>query len=137
VNVLVDANVLSEATKPRPDANVLQWLTANQARLVVNPIILGELEFGILKLPQGKRRKGLLDWFTSGARYLPLVELDAGTATCWAHLLADLRRDGLGMPVKDSLIAASALQHGFTVATRNTRDFVPAKVRLVNPFDPN
>ena len=39
------------------------------------------------------------------------------------------------MPVKDSLIAASALQHGFTVATRNTRDFAPAKVQLVNPFE--
>ena len=46
MKLLVDANVLSEATKPLPDAKVLHWLTGNQTRLVVNPIILGELQYG-------------------------------------------------------------------------------------------
>ena len=132
---LVDANVLSEATKPQPDARVLHWLTGNQALLVVNPIILGELQYGILKLPDGHRRKGLLDWFAQGAKHLPSVEIDTTTASCWAHLMSDLRRQGLAMPIKDSLIAASALQYGFAVATRNTRDFEASKVPLVNPFE--
>ena len=48
---LVDANVLSEATKPNPDPRVVDWLTRAERELVVDPIILGELRFGILLLP--------------------------------------------------------------------------------------
>lgn len=60
---------------------------------------------------------------------------DATTAIRWAKLLADLRAKGRAMPLKDSMIAANALAHGLTVATRNTRDFKEARVPLVNPFD--
>ena len=52
----------------------------------------------------------------------------------WAKLLADLRAAGHAMPIKDSLIAATALVHGMTVATRNVRDFRRAGVKIVNPF---
>jgi predicted nucleic acid-binding protein len=52
----------------------------------------------------------------------------------WAHLLAHLRSTGRAMAVKDSLIAATALSHGLTVATRNHRDFAKAGVKLVNLF---
>ena len=57
VNFLVDANVLSEATKPQPAPSVVDWLRAHERRLVVNPIILGELEYGILLLPAGRRER--------------------------------------------------------------------------------
>jgi toxin FitB len=52
---LVDANVLSEATKPRPNPNLIAWLAAHETELAINPIILGELRFGILLLPKSKR----------------------------------------------------------------------------------
>lgn len=132
---LVDANVLSEATRERPLPQVLDWLAENQRSMVVNPIVLGELEYGILGLPSGKKRNALQTWFDSGARNLALVEIDAATAGHWAQLLAELKRKGRAMPVKDSLIAASARQHGLVVATRNTSDFRFAGVDLVNPFD--
>lgn len=132
---LVDANVLSEATRKQPLPCVLDWLEEHQRDILVNPIILGELEYGILGLPDGRKRKSLLKWFESGVRHLGLVELDATTAGHWARLLAELRQKGCAMPVKDSLIAASARQHSLTVATRNTRDFRHAGVELINPFD--
>lgn len=132
---LVDANVLSEATREHPAPQVVSWLDDNQKGLLVNPIILGELEYGILGLPSGARRKRLQEWFEQGARKLGLVDIDSATARCWADLLAELRGIGRSMPVKDSLIAASARQHGLTVATRNTRDFRNAGVGLVNPFE--
>lgn len=131
---LVDADVLSEATKPKPAARVIDWLHKHDSDLAVNPIILGELEYGILLLPSGRRRKKLLDWFTAGAQRLNVIEIDAATASVWATLLADLKRKGRAMPIKDSLIAATAKQHGLTVATRNTTDFRYTGVRLVNPF---
>lgn len=131
---LVDADVLSEATKPRPSESVLAWLREYERDLAVNPIVLGELQYGILRLPEGRRRARLLHWFEAGSKRLRLVEMDAGTARHWAGLLAELQRAGRAMPVKDSLIAASALQHKLSIATRNTRDYRFAGVELVNPF---
>ena len=133
---LVDANVLSEVTKPQPDANVVAWLAAHETELAINPIILGELRFGILSLPKSKRRSGLLEWLDTGVRYMAMLDLDAETAGHWAQLLANLRLKGRAMPVKDSLIAATALQFSLPIATRNTKDFAFANVRVVNPFSP-
>ena len=133
---LVDANVLSEATKPQPDANVVAWLAHHETELAINPIILGELRFGILSLPKSKRRSGLLEWLDTGVRYMAMLDLDAETAGHWAQPLANLRLKGRAMPVKDSLIAATALQFSLPIATRNTKDFAFANVRVVNPFSP-
>jgi predicted nucleic acid-binding protein len=135
VKYLVDADVLSEATKPRPAQHVVDWLRNHDADLVVNPVILGELEYGILLLAAGRKRKKLLEWFERGVQHLNVVEIDAATAAVWAKLLADLKRKGRAMPIKDSLVAATAIQYGFTVATGNAADFRYARVRLVNPFN--
>jgi predicted nucleic acid-binding protein len=132
---LVDANVLSEATKPRPDGSVLAWLSLNAADLAVTPIILGELQYGILLLPSGRKRERLLGWFAGGIRHLPVIDLDAETGRVWATLLAEMKRKGRAMSVKDSLNAATARQHRLTVATRNTSDFAHAGVKVVNPFE--
>jgi len=66
---------------------------------------------------------------------MQVLNFDADTASEWARLLARLKNKSLAMSVKDSLIAASALVHGLTVATRNTKDFRNAGVALVNPFE--
>ena len=104
------------------------------ASLVVNPIILAELEYGILLLPAGRRRTRLEKWFSAGVKTLPVLDLDAGTAKVWAELLAELKRKGRAMPIKDSLIAATARQYRLTVATRNVNDYRYAGVAMVNPF---
>ena len=132
---LVDANVLSEATKPNPNPKVVGWLAAHETQLAINPIVLGELRFGILLLPKGKRRSELLAWLESGFRYLQMLDFDATTSENWAQLLADLRKQGRAMPVKDSLIAATARQFQLPIATRNAKDFAFAGVKVVNPFD--
>ena len=56
---LVDANVISEPTKPAPNSNVVDWLSANERNLVVDSIILGELCIGILALPRGRKQARL------------------------------------------------------------------------------
>ena len=131
---LVDANVLSEPTKPAPDARVVDWLRRNERELAVNPIILGELEYGILLLPASRRRIRLVHWFTTGVQRLRVLDFDTATAAAWARLLARLKKKGRAMPIKDSLIAATALAHGLSVATRNTTDFQNAGVAVQNPF---
>lgn len=132
---LVDANVLSEATRPEPNPRVLEWLTRHEREIAVDPIILGEIRFGIFLLPAGKRRTRLERWFQDGVERIHCLTWEAATGLRWARLLADLRAGGRSMPVKDSLIAATALVHGLTVVTRNRRDFEPAGVDIVDPFE--
>ena len=131
---LVDANVLSEATKPEPDPVVVDWLRANERDLVIDPVILGELQFGILLLPKGARRTQLERWFNEGIKRIHCIPWEASTGLRWATLLAELRTSGRAMPIKDSLIAATALALGLTVVTRNRRDFEKAGVDILNPF---
>ena len=132
---LVDANVLSEATKPNPSADVVNWLRANESEITVDPIILGEIRFGINLLPIGSRRERLELWFAQGVQGIHCLPWDAETGLRWAKLLADLRLAGKSMPIKDSLIAASALVHNLTVATRNVSDFEKAGVQVFSPFE--
>jgi predicted nucleic acid-binding protein len=134
VTYLVDANILSEPTKPRPDAGVVDWLRDNEREIVVDPIIIGEIDFGILLLPRGKRRSSLERWFNEGVKRIRCVPWEAATGLRWARLLAELRTKGRSMPIKDSLIAATALTHGLTVVTRNRVDFAAAGVDIVDPF---
>lgn len=131
---LVDANVLSEATKQVPDVAVIDWLRNHEREIAVDPIILGEIQFGILLLPKGKRRQRLERWFAEGVGRIHCLPWEAATGLRWAKLLAALRAAGNAMPIKDSMIAATALSHGLTVVTRNSRDFAKAQVRVVNPF---
>jgi len=134
VKYLVDANVLSEPTKPTPDQRVVAWLRAHEPDIAVDPVILGELRFGILILPRGRKRTSLERWFDAGVGRLQCLPWDVETGLKWAELLAHLRAAGKAMPIKDSLIAATAVVHSLAVATRNRADFVNAGVRIVNPF---
>ena len=131
---LVDANVLSEPTKPSPEPRVIEWLRTHEREIAVDPIILGELRFGILLLPKGRKRTALERWFDAGVQRLHCLPWEAETGLKWAELLARLRTSGKAMPIKDSLIAATALTHDLIVATHNRSDFEKAGVRIVDPF---
>lgn len=132
---LVDANVLSEPTRPDSRPAVVAWLRRHEPGLVVDPVILGEIRFGILLLPRGRKRTRLERWFDEGVRKLHCLSWEAETGLRWAELLARLRARGGAMPIKDSLIAATALANRLTVATRNVADFKKAGCAIVNPFD--
>jgi predicted nucleic acid-binding protein len=135
VSYLVDANVLSEPTRAEPSTRVTQWLRRHERVIAVDPIIIGEIRFGILLLPRGKRRSRLERWFDEGVGRLKCLPWDAAAGLRWAELLADLRKTGRAVPVKDSLIAATALLHGLTVVTRNSSDFGATGVKVLNPFE--
>lgn len=133
---LVDANVLSEATKPEPDPQVVEWLRRHERAIAVDPVILGEIRFGILLLPKGRRRQRLESWFQAGVARIECYPWDAASGLRWAQLLAELRGKGRSMPIKDSMIATTALVHGIPVVTRNRSHFENAGVEVVDPFTP-
>ena len=131
---LVDVNVLSEPTRPIPEAKVLGWLIANESDLVVDSIILGELRIGVLSLPPGRKRTQLERWFADVVGTIDCLPWDAAVSHRWAELVVESRRKGQILPLLDGMIAATALKHGLTVATRNIRDFQRAGAKVFDPF---
>lgn len=132
---LVNANVLSEPTKQTPHAKVVEWLTANEANLFVDSIILGELRVGILALPRGRKRARLEEWFEAVADTIECLPWDAAVSRRWATLVVDLKRKGTNLPLLEGMIAATALEHDLTLVTRNTRDFSKTGVKTFDPFE--
>ena len=85
-------------------------------------------------MPKSTRRSKLEAWFDAGVSRLLCLPWDAKSGLRWSELLARLRASGKAMPIKDSLIAATALVNGLTVVTRNVADFEKAGVAVLDPF---
>lgn len=136
---LIDTNVLSEYNRPGdPDAGVKRWLeTTDRQSQHVSIITLAEIQKGIELLAEGKRRAQLEQWLTQdleawfSGRVLPV---DRQVAMRWASLVAKGSRTGRPLPTVDSLIAATALAHGLTIVTRNTKDFEGIGATIINPW---
>lgn len=136
MSYLLDSNVLSEFTKPMPDGRVLEWFT-NQPldQLWVSVITLGEIERGILLLDEGSRRRNLTAWLGRLRTSFEgqVLEISEEIMRAWAQLYASpSSNDGVKGGL-DSLLAATAMHHGLTVATRNLLDF-PEAVLAFNPW---
>ncbi len=135
---LLDTCVISELTRPRPSPRVVQWLQAqDELLLFLSVIVLGEIEKGICKLTDGRRKQRLRQWL---ARDLPrrfagrVLAVDAETALRWGELSAEADKAGRPLPVLDGLLAASADVRGLTLVTRNTADIAATGVALFDPW---
>ncbi|MFB8229773.1 type II toxin-antitoxin system VapC family toxin [Cellulosimicrobium sp. NPDC055967] len=131
---LLDTNVVSELVRPRADQQVVAWLRGLRThQIYLSVLTIGEIRTGVQRLMSrdAARATALETWVhgleeTYGDRILP-VTLEIAQRWPAVHAARPL-------PVVDSLLAATALAHGLTVATRNTRDFVDSGVPVVNPF---
>ena len=135
MSFLVDANVLCEAIRPRPDAKVLAWLDRHDASLHVSTLTLAEMLKGIHLLAPGRKRRALENWFGELVASFAgrIVPFDDDACRAWAAFYAKHERKGRPLPSFDSLLAATALAHGHTIATRDVSDF-PNDVPVVNPW---
>ena len=105
--------------------------------LFVSVLTTAEIRRGIELLPPGKRRKQLEEWqdelqLSFAARLLPITK---GISDRWAVLAAEAQHRGAPLAIMDGLIAATALEHNLTLATRNVRDFAQLHVRVLNPWE--
>ena len=136
---LLDTNIPSELKKPLPNSSLLGWLAAQQiATFHLSVISVGELRRGFSLLPTGKRRTQLEEWFERvilplfGDRILPVTH---AIGDRWGVLGAERQRNGKPLHLADGLIAATALEHGLTLVTRNTRDFAGMGLTMLNPWE--
>ena len=135
--ILVDTNVLSELTRPKPEPRVLVWLEVNEPALAVPAIALAELRYGIACLPDGRRRSGLLHFWRATCQQFRgrIFSFDERAAERYGDVAAAAERTGRRLTVQDGQIAAIALVHGMSVATRNVGDFEAAGAAIVNPWE--
>jgi predicted nucleic acid-binding protein len=131
---ILDTMVVSEDIKPRPDPRVRAWLRAIAPELqFVSVISLGEIRFGIGRLPPTASKQRLETWYAGLIPFFRgrLLQVDLAVAHRWGQLRGAV---GRSLSAADSLIAATALVHDLTVVTRNERHFDDLGVRVLNPW---
>ena len=137
MSYLLDTCLVSELTKPLPDAGVRGWLAQVASdQLFISVITVGELKKGIYKLPDSRRKLALAAWLgTLLADYQSrILPYDLAVAQNWGVLQAESELAGTPMATLDGQIAATAHTFQLTIVTRNVRDFAPARVAVWNPW---
>jgi len=136
---LLDTNVLSELRRPKPEPRVVAFVTAQPlGELYISVVTLAEFRFGIELVGEPARRAELSDWLTHRVRpmfdqrVLPITE---DFLLKWRLLVEEGRKTGHTFSQPDLLIAATAVHHGLTVATRDRSDYDKARVPVINPWD--
>lgn len=138
---LLDTNVLSEfKRRGEPDTHVRDWLKATDPDLLWASVLsFGEIRKGIERQAAGKRRTELEEWLEHDLEQWfeeRLLQVTKGIADRWGVLSARALDKGTPLPNIDGLIAATAIEHDLTLATRNVKDFAGFGVLLLNPWVP-
>jgi len=136
---LVDTNILSESTKPVPDERVIEWLGTHEPSVRISVITLGEIHYGVELLTAGRKQSELRRWFRELRAIFAnsILAVNDSVALRWGALKASGDQLGKKMPLIDSLLAATALEHDLTIVTANTEDFLHCGARVFNPFKPS
>jgi hypothetical protein len=133
IRFLLDTNVISEVRKIRPHGGVIAWLeTLGAEQIFISAVTMGELQTGVeltRKQDFGKAQE-LESWLLSVEMSFAVVPMDSACFREWSRIMAG-KPEGLR---EEAMIAATARVKGFTVATRDEKDFRHLGVEIVNPF---
>jgi predicted nucleic acid-binding protein len=136
---LLDTNVLSELRRPRPEAKVVTFIAAQPLdRLYVSSVTFAEIRFGIELVADPGHRDALHDWLTHKVRPMfgqRVLAVSEDVMFKWRLMVEDGRKARHTFSQPDLIIAATALQHGLTVVTRDVSDYRRARVVVFNPWN--
>ena len=137
--IILDTNVVSEVFKPKPDHAAAGWLMAQpKDQCFLTAISKSELLFGLVRMPDGKRKRDLADViqaFFDLELLNPVLAFESSDAEHYADILARRQRLGRRMGELDAQIAAIARRRGCSVATRNGADFEDCGIDIINPWE--
>ncbi len=131
---LMDTNVISELRRQRPHGGVLAWLDSTPRHIVFLPaVVIGEIQSGIeiTREQDTYRARELESWLETLILAYRVLPMDFQIFRAWARLM-HRKSNTLNA---DAMIAATAIVHGFTVVTRNVKDFEQFGVALLNLFE--
>ena len=138
MNYLLDTCVISELIKPKPNSKVVKWLrSCRDENLFLSVLTIGEIQKGISKLPDSRKRNNLQKWMDAELilRFdRRILGIDFKIAQKWGEIQASAEITGTKMPVIDSLIAAIGLIHDLTIVTRDTSGMEKSGAKLFNPW---
>ena len=138
---LLDTIIVSELVKPKPEANVTEWVqNIDESLLYLSVLTLGEIRRGIAALPQSRRRATLEAWLDKDLRARfegRILVIDQEVADRWGSLTSAARNSRIVLPVIDGLLAATALEHNLTLVTRDTGQIPSMGVAVFNPWEKN
>jgi toxin FitB len=135
---LLDTNIISELRRPKPEPKVTEFIRSQPLEgLFVSIVTFAEIRFGIELLPDATRRSDLNDWLAHKVR--PMFEqrvlaISEDVMFKWRLLVEDGRKAGHTFSQPDLIIAATAQHHGLTVVSRDTKEYVAARVDVFNPW---
>ena len=134
---MLDTNVVSEAKRPEPNAQVMRWLAGQPLTTTyLSVITLGELEEGISALDETHRAEALRAWLTQLEESFigRILDVDRSVVNTWGRIQAEAKRQGRTPPAIDALIAATAITHELVLVTRNIEDVAALPVETLNPW---
>ena len=138
MRLLLDTNVLSEVTRLHPEVRVLAWLNElDEDRSFISVVSIAEIRRGVALMDSGRKRDALTEWLTSDLPHrfeYRVLPLDEPVALAWGDLMGNAKRNGRNLSSMDGLIAATAIAHDLTIATRNIKDFEGLGITLIDPW---
>lgn len=139
MNYLLDTCIISEVIKKKPQNSVIEWLNnVPENQLFLSILSLGEIQKGVSRLEESPRKKELQRWLQEDLvkRFENrILNLDLQTALKWGEVLGFQEKNGIKIPVIDSLLAATALLHELVIVTRNSKDMAKTGVQIHNPWE--
>ena len=135
---LLDTCVISELVNKEPNSAVVEWIRSRRpGDLFLSVLTVGELEKGMTKLGRSNRAVALRQWLEveiAGRFHDRIIPVSAEIARKWGEMCANAELRGKKRPAIDSLIAATAIVNGLTVATRNVDDMAGTGAKIFDPF---
>ncbi len=135
--IVLDTNVLSELMKARPDAQVGVWMQSIDETVATTAITVMEIEYGLRRLPDGRRKVDLGHRFAALATVLTVMPLDDIAAYRAGQFRALREAEGFAPHPSDMMIAGIAASAEARLATRNVKDFQGLPLQLVDPWRPH
>jgi toxin FitB len=137
--IILDTNVLSALMRKVPETPVVKWLDAQPAASVwITAVTLMEIRFGLLTMPKGRRQNALISAFELMLKTMiegRIASFDAEAGIHAADLMAQRKRKGRPVEVRDTIIAGIVLANRGTLATRNTQHFADLPLTMINPWE--